>query len=106
MEKFIGIFLGEGLVLAPSTLHVVTSQSHVDVHASKARLLGNLGGGEGVCAEFNKDDHYVGPASNRPPSSFSVAVDYHEVMCSFCVLEMRHMLNKFGWQKLRLNQTL
>jgi len=32
----------------------------------------------GGCTKFNKDDHYIGPTSTRPPLSFHVAVNYHE----------------------------
>jgi hypothetical protein len=49
-------------------------QTRVDVPASEARLMGN---GE-VREEFDVDDHYVGPASQRPPPSFRIAVDCHE----------------------------
>ena len=36
-----------------------------------------MGNGE-VREEFEVDDHYVGPASNRPPPFFRIAVDGHE----------------------------
>jgi hypothetical protein len=49
-------------------------QTCVDVQASEARLMGN---GE-VREEFDVNDHYVGPASQRPPPSFRIAVDCHE----------------------------
>ena len=49
-------------------------QTCVDVQPLEARLLEN---GE-VCEEFDVDDHYVGPASNRPPPSFHIALDCHE----------------------------
>ena len=42
--------------------HSFWPQSRVDVHASRARLLGN----EEVCKEFGKDNHYIGPTSNCP----------------------------------------
>lgn len=54
--------------------HAFWLQSHVDVLMLEARVLGN---GE-VHEEFNEDEHYVGPASNRSPPSFHVAMDYHE----------------------------
>ena len=49
-------------------------QTRIDVQASEASLLGN---GE-VCEEFDVDDHYIGPTSNRPPPSFRIALDFHE----------------------------
>ena len=54
--------------------HEFWPQIHVDVQALKASLLEN---GE-VCEEFDVDDHYIGPANNRPPPSFHIAVDCHE----------------------------
>ena len=35
-------------------------------------------GNEEFREEFDVDDHYVGPVSNRPPPSFRIAVDCHE----------------------------
>ena len=49
-------------------------QTRVDVQASEVCMLEN---GE-VREEFDVDDHYVGPASERPPPSFRIAVDCHE----------------------------
>ena len=57
---------------SPLTLmHGFGPQSHVDVLASKVVLLGN---GE-VREQFDKDDHYVEPASNCPPLYGRVAMD-------------------------------
>ena len=49
-------------------------QTCVNVQPSKASLLEN----REVREEFDVDDHYIGPASNRPPPSFHIAVDCHE----------------------------
>jgi hypothetical protein len=49
-------------------------QTRVDVQALEACLLKN---GE-VREEFDVDDHYVGPATQRPPPSFRIVVDCHE----------------------------
>jgi len=60
---------------SPDTLrHGFWPQIRVDVQASEACLLEN---GE-VREEFDADDRYVGPASQRPPPSFRIAVDCHE----------------------------
>jgi hypothetical protein len=60
---------------SPHTLrHGFWPQTRIDVQASEASLLSN---GE-VREEFDMDDHYVGPASSRPPPSFRIAVDCHE----------------------------
>ena len=60
---------------SPITLrHGFWPQTHVDVQASYANLLGN---GD-IREEFDVDDHYVGRASNRPPPSFRIAMDCHE----------------------------
>lgn len=60
---------------------------------------GLLDNGE-VHKEFDKDDHYVGPPSNRPHGRSVLQRIVKKVICSYCVLEMRHMLNLFGLQKL------
>ena len=60
---------------SPLTLrHGFWPQTRLDVQPLEARLLEN---GE-VREEFDVDDHYVGPASNRLPPSFCIAVDCHE----------------------------
>jgi hypothetical protein len=54
-----------------------------------------------VREEFVVDDYYVGPARNRPPTSFRVAIDCYEgymvLVRSSYVLEIRNTLNRFGW---------
>ena len=59
----------------PLTLkHGFWPQTRVDVQALEASFLEN---GE-VREDFDVDNHYVGPASNRPPPSFRIVVDCHE----------------------------
>ena len=70
--------------------------------AFEAMLFGN---GE-VCEEFNEDDHYVGPTSNCTHCLFVLQWIVRKVICSYCVLEMRHILIWFWWRELYLNQIL
>ena len=76
--------------IAPPTLkHGFWPQSRVNVLPLEVGLLGN--------EVFNEDDQYVGLGSNCPPPSFRVGVNcYEQIICSFCVLEMRHKLNMSG----------
>ena len=62
-------------------------QTRVNVQPSEASLLEN----KEVSEEFDVDDHYIGPASNCPPPSFVLQWIVMKVICSFCILEMRHM---------------
>ena len=54
--------------------HGFWPQTHVDVQATKASFLGS----EEVREEFDADDHYLGPVSNRPPSSFRIVMNCHD----------------------------
>ena len=44
----------------------------------------------------------LGLTSNCPSSSFRIKMDWHEGYMLILHLEMKHMLNWFGWQELRV----
>ena len=72
--------------------HNFWSQCCVDDPASNARLLGN----REVCEELDKENHYVGHVDNHPRPLSMLQWSVMKVVCSYCILEMRHMLNQFG----------
>ena len=88
---------------SPLTLrHGLWPQSCVDVRALRARLLDN----EKVREELDQEDHYIGHASNHSHHLSMLQWIVVKVICSYCVLEMRHMLDRFKQQELCLNQVL
>ena len=50
----------------------------------------------GVHKEFTADDHYAGPARNRPTPSFHVAIDCHEGYIFLVRAGYEEHPNRFG----------
>ena len=74
----------------------------MDISTLKARLLSN---GE-VREEFNEDNHYVGLLVIILQCLSMLHWIVTKVICSCCIMGMRHVLNWFEWQELCLNQIL
>lgn len=79
---------------SPLTLrHGFWAKTCVNVQALEAS---NICRNWNICKEFDVNNYHGRRASNYPPSSFRIAVNYHKGIWSFCVLKMRHMRSQYG----------